>query len=416
MKKFAVLSLAVLLALPASSAGVNLGGYIDIGYIAAESDYGGTRLQGSGATNGTWTANDAFTVNEFNLDLSSQLTNDISAFASIDWTPFSPQRANAASLALDYAYVDIANPGPFDLNVRAGLIPSVTGIEQRVSESNQNRFINLSLLSPLMVGSNAGVAVYGSFSPINYALAVTNGDVMDGLAGTRDGILGMAGGAAGTLAGEYSLGTVNQMSPGASVGSPRNNNGVAMQNIANAENNNDKAISGRLGVVPIEGLELGLSYSLNDIATAGNAKNRTRKFIAADASYAYGPFSVKGEWISADEETLGVTGITSPKVEARGHSIELGYDLSSKVGFGARYSRVQTEQPRDQSMKNNLSTLGIAGVYRLADNVQIKAEYDINNESVLGGNVVNTFSNTTVGSPLKDIDNDVFTMSLVGSF
>ena len=88
MKKLAILALAVMIALPASAAGVTISGYIDIGYIAAQSGADGTGLankqQASGATNGTWNGNDGFSLNEVNIDLSSQLTNDINAFISLD--------------------------------------------------------------------------------------------------------------------------------------------------------------------------------------------------------------------------------------------------------------------------------------------------------------------------------------------
>ena len=84
MKKLAILALAVMIALPASAAGVTISGYIDIGYIAAQNGSGGVAQQASGATNGTWNGNDGFSLNEVNIDLSSQLTNDINAFVSLD--------------------------------------------------------------------------------------------------------------------------------------------------------------------------------------------------------------------------------------------------------------------------------------------------------------------------------------------
>ncbi|MBL4889837.1 MAG: hypothetical protein JKX97_07440 [Candidatus Lindowbacteria bacterium] len=408
MKKFAILALAVALAVPASAAGVTISGYVDVGFIAAESDFGGEGLQASGATNGTWNGNDGFTLNEVNLDIASQLTNDISSFVSIDFNSRTDITARP-STGVDYAYLDIANPGPFDLNIRAGRIPSVFGIEQRASESNQTNFINMSLLSPLTVGSLDGIAVYGSFSPVNYALAISNNDVASGRTAN-------VAGDAGSILGEYSTALLgNPLRNGA----PGNNNGSALA--SGLDNNNDVSISGRLGVVPVEGLEVGVSYSLNDFASGGTANaGATRKLIAVDASYAYGPFGLKAEWVRGDEEptvAAGVSATGQENVDLRGFYVEGTYDISSKYSAGVRYNAVQTSQNGiggpTAAIANDFRTIAISGIYRMADNVVLKAEYDINSEGEIQGGTVNRVAG---GSAVKDIDNDVFAMSLVGSF
>jgi hypothetical protein len=391
MKKFALLALAALIAVPASAAGVTISGYIDIGYIAAENPQtflgstttAGGRQQASGATNSTWNGNDGFTLNEVNLDLASQLTNDISAFVSVDFV-------NGGAAALDYAYVDFANPGPFDLNVRAGRIPSVVGIEQRVSESNQTKFINLSLVSPFTVGSQDGVAIYGSFSPVNYAIALTN----------HDNVNAPGGGTMGT----------------API-PPDNNNGVA--NVAGLENNNNRNLSGRIGVVPIEGLELGISGSMNKYVTPAGAAASTnvdaaRNMVGVDASYIWGALTLKGEYIDVSEQvTVPALGL-GDQVTANAYYFEGVYDLNSKISLGARYNRSKVEQGASsaglQPTITDVTTVSVAGVYRVADNVQLKAEYDINQEKVLGRTVI---PSPTVPNKLQ---NNVFALSLVGSF
>ena len=92
MKKFAILALACAIALPASAAGVTISGYIDLGYWAGENPQAfststllpgqgvGGRLQAADATNGNWSGNNQFALNEVNLDVATQFTNDISGF------------------------------------------------------------------------------------------------------------------------------------------------------------------------------------------------------------------------------------------------------------------------------------------------------------------------------------------------
>ena len=378
MKKLAILALAVMIALPASAAGVTISGYIDIGYIAAQNGSNGVAQQASGATNGTWNGNDGFSLNEVNIDLSSQLTNDINAFVSLDVnTP-------TAAVVVDYAYIDFANPGPFDLNVRAGRIPSVIGIEQRASESNQTKFINLSLLSPLTVGSVDGAAVYGSFSPVNYAIAISN----------------------------YDLAGFDTMPMNAPV-PPSNNNGAAAA-VAN-ESNNDLAISGRIGVIPIEGLEVGVSAARDVHQTTPAVlvpKNPSRVLLGVDVSYSWGALTLKGEYVSAKEEQTAAVGATKPSdVKVSAYYVKGLYDLTSKLTLGVRYNVVKVTQ---NSINNALAsdkladynTLSFAGCYKVADNVLLKAEYDINDESIIG-------YESQAG---KENDNDVIALSLVGSF
>lgn len=416
MKKLALIALAVLIALPASAAGVTISGYIDVGYIAAQGGGGwngaaaGNVSQGaaSGATNGNVAASNGFALNEVNIDIASQLTNDISAFISLDWAAQAnnPTRATAgaayadnaspvAGVNADYAYVDFANPGPFDLNIRAGRIPSVIGIEQRVSESNQNKFINLSLASPISVGSQDGVAIYGSFSPVNYAVAFTNSDNLRRVAAVGD-----------QLDRFYPLGI-----------RPSNNNGVA--NIATNDNNNAKNLSGRLGVVPIEGLEVGVSGSWDRPVNSnmGFANNMPKKYdrttLGLDASYTYGALNLKGEWFRVRQECFTAVGAAGSqyKNNLSAWYVEGVYDFSSKYSVGVRYNRQRLAMSGAGAISPaafDINSLQIAGVYRVADNVELKAEYDINKEKIL--------NNATVPANTPKIGNNVFALSLVGSF
>lgn len=410
MKKFAILALALAMAIPASAAGVTISGYIDVGYLGGQNGnvpaatvlYTGPG-QAVGSTNATYTDNDGFSFNELNLDVAAQLTSDISAFGSID---FIPARGTAGSdVVLDYAYVDFANPGPFDLNVRVGRIPSVIGIEQRASESNQTKFISLSNVSPATVGSMEGLAIYGSFSPVNYALAVSNSDNF------------------GTDSMLTSTGNNNMWRPAG------NNRGSAYR--TGLDNNNSKSISGRLGVVPIEGLEVGVSGSWGKWAApaaaagvAGSAQgnNANRSLFGVDLSYVWGALTIKGEYAQVTEDqtsNLGSTtaGNANQELRMKAWYIEAMYDINSKYSVGARWNENKLTQ---QSYPNQIfggqsnvaayNTLTVAGDMRITDNVVLKGEYSFNDEDLIYGQSVPGQQAT------NKIKNDAYALSLVGSF
>lgn len=396
MQKFALALVAAVLALqPASAAGVTISGYVDIGYWAAKNprlvndpatgvpfvptSSAVPRLQAASSTNGSWNGNDQFALNEVNLDLSAQLTNDIAASLSLDFI-------QGAAPVIDYAYIDMANPGPFDLNMRLGRLPSIIGIEQRVSESNQSGFVNLSLLSALTVGSQDGMAIYGTFNPVNYAIALTNND---NIGGASVGIAPLR---------------------------PGNNNGATG---AALDNNNNRAISGRIGAMPFEGIELGVSAShsvwVAPVAAAASVpdnKNAARNLVGVDVSYVWGPFALKSEYVNLKEEQLykgpALGGLQNP-IKLVGWYIEGWYDWSARIGVGVRYNRVEIKQNRATGLSDlasDYSTISVAGAYRIADNVAFRLQYDRNDESVLN----------YVSASGFDIDNDVMAASLVASF
>lgn len=400
MKKFAILTLAALTALPASAASVTISGYIDVGYIAAEGGRGvagaaGGQGAASGSTSGTINPSDGFALNEVNVDIAAQLTNDISSFVSLDWTPLGSNNnagtiaagtGNGTDVTVDFAYLDIANPGPFDLNIRAGRIPSVIGIAQRNSESPQTKFINMPQSSPYTVGSLDGVAVYGSFNPINYAVSVTNDD----LRGTNE------------------LDVINSANVGVAGVGPSNSNGTA--GATGLDNNNNFAVSGRIGVVPIEGLEVGVSGGVSKYApgtTAGH-KDLERSTYGFDASYAFGAWSFKGEYVKVQEDDIDAA--IRGDHDLSSWYLEAVYDLSSKYSVGVRYNETDMNSnfagQAATAKAYEISAIQVAGVYRVSDNVHAKAEYTINDEDVR--------NYSTVINP--EIGNDVLAFSLVGAF
>ncbi|RMH58058.1 MAG: porin [Candidatus Hydrogenedentota bacterium] len=363
---------AVLCGAPAQAAGVTISGYIDAGYIAAEGGVNnGLTLQASGATNGNLSINDGFALNDVNIDLAGDLRDDISYYASFNFV-------TGAAPSIDAAYLEFKNPGPFDLKLQAGRIFSIMGIEPRVAESNISKFVNLSLLSPILVGSQDGVAVMGSFSPIDYAFAVTNEDNI--------------GGSALSGVGNGSISDSTYLRPG-----------IYGMTGASANSNNALTLSGRLGVKPLEGLELGITGAKSDLAVPGTAASRDRTTVGADASFVYGAFSLSGEWVKVTEDGLA-TG--QPKTEMKGFYAALGYDINKSWWIGARYAEMNQYQLNNVAAQNDVRTISLAGAYTISDNVILRAEYDFNDESVYNG----------VSGGAAEIPNDVFALSLVGSF
>ncbi len=387
MKKFAILAMAAFIAMPASAAGVTISGYIDIGYWAAENPQGqrhpnGTiisnpsRLQAATSGPGGWNGNDQFALNDINVDLNSKFTDDISGYISFNFF-------QGGAPTIDFAQIDFNNVGPMNSKISVGRFGSVIGIEQRVSECNVLKFVNMSLLSPYTVGGIDGIGVFGSFSSVSYAFAVSNDDPFGGASITN----GVATPRMGTLAGVV------------------------------PDINNNKAIAGRIGALPLEGLEIGISASHNVWSAngAGQVNNPDRSILGVDASYVWGALALKAEYVSIKEQQAALLAptVAAQPIKVVGWYAEGWYDWTSKIGVGVRYSRVQNKQnsiavvnSTNTDLVSDYSTLAIAGAYRIADNVTFKVEYDINEESVL----------QRISSAISDVDNDVIAASLVASF
>lgn len=69
-----------------------------------------------------------------------------------------------------------------------------------------------------------------------------------------------------------------------------------------SDNNDDKAVGGRLGFLPFPALEAGGSFMLGRFDDAGDLAFR---MFGADVSYRLGPFDLRGEYISLEYELEG---------------------------------------------------------------------------------------------------------------
>lgn len=393
MKRFAMLGLAVAVAaLPATANDrLTISGFIDVGFYDIESDWGSARAAGFAAGNlaGSNGDNMRSSLNEIDLDIRAELTDNMQAFVSLD-------SIQGGALTPDEAWIEWSNPGSFDLNVRSGLVPSSIGIENRWKESNQTTFTNLSLVSAWTVGTREGVQAYGTWSPINWQVAATNQDPFGDANSIVATTTGLAGGVGAT--------------PG-NNGSPTGNRG------ATGQGNNNAAFSGRIGVLPIEGLEIGVSASTAEVQTstgAAGASELSRTMFGVDLQYRYGPFGLAGEYLSADEDQAGTAAGSSVNGDIRAFYLQGTYDFTDQITFGLRYSDVALDDNAGagQFQAFDYDQISVNASYDLAENVVVKVQYDINDESVIRSAVggANLVANT--GEP----DNDTLSAAVVASF
>lgn len=421
MRKALALALvaAVALVAPAAAANVEIGGYIDVGWYDLEG--GGTNAVGVGAnpaqtavgsTNGAQTNRGQQTsaVNEVNIDLTAELADNVTVFTSFDAVPTGGRAdatnvggqtpvPNGGAVTLDMAYVDFQNPGAMPINVRVGAIPSVIGIEQREAEANQKRTVSLSLLSPYTVGAIVGTGVYGSFDFVNYQVAWANTDPFGSAA-----IYANAGAApnGGTISAN-----LERIAP--------ENNGIT-----GADNDNNRTIQGRLGVTPLEGLEIGVSGTIGKyarpIGVAGRLGDQERRLVGFDVGYVWGPWSAKAEYVSIDEDNNFDAGAADNKV--RSWYVEGAYEFGSIAsmaksgGLVVRYGNLTIDVDSDDVPATgnvavevaDVDQLVIGGWLDLSNDVRMKLEYQINDED----------SNAFYGQ--ADSNNDVLAMSVIASF
>lgn len=410
---------AVALAAPAAAANVEIGGYIDVGWFDMEGGGTGGLFGGTATTNGNpaqtavGSTNGAQTVagqqtsilNEVNIDLTAELADNVTVFASFDAIPTGGRadatnvgnaaQPNGGATTLDMGYIDFQNPGAMPINVRVGAIPSVIGIEQREAEANQKRSVSLSLLSPFTVGSVVGTGVYGSFDFVNYQIAWTNSDPF---------------GAAPIYVNAGAAPTPATISANLARIAPENNG------VTGADNNNNRTIQGRLGVTPLEGLEIGVSGTIGKYAAPLATGDQERRLVGFDVGYVWGPWSAKAEYVSIDEDNNANAGVSDNKVRA--WYVEGAYEFGSIAsmaksgGLVVRYSNETIDVDSDDNPANgNISVevadvdqIAIGGWVDLSNDVRMKLEYQINDEDT------NPFYGTV------DPNNDVLTMSVVASF
>lgn len=366
--------------------GVAVSGFIDVGYWAASSPgYGLTaastgrpgRIQAATNTLGAHDGNDQYAFNDVELVLDADLVGTWSASVAFNF-------GGGANPTIAEAFLKATGLGRWNVDLFLGRIPSVFGIEQAATSPVDNRFITTSLLSPMTTGSLDGVAVAASHDRFSLALAVSNDDLVPGNTLGVAPLAAAGGGAAG-------------MAP---------------------DVNNDRAVQGRLGLRVLDGLDLGVSAARSVWSApvaAGSAApddaNPARTMYGFDAAWERGPWSLRGEYVVADEKQLRKLGAEVP-IRWNGYYFEGWYAWSPAVGVGARVARARARQatntvvpPANTDLVSDYGTWSAAVRWVIADGVFAKMEYSWNRESVLS-------RAATAG---READNDVLALSVVAS-
>lgn len=404
VKYLLLASLIAVFATPALA--VEIGGFVDIGLFDVEGNGTVTPANGPNAgvrcgmigadpsTAGAMRngANDAgnttFAINWVRIALTEDLTDNISVTVHLDSN-------NSAAVTVTKAYVDFVNPGPADITLRVGEHMSILGLEPRTSTSPSRDAISMTMLSNWTVGTQSGVAILGSFAPLNYAFSVVN----DAYGGVED------------------------------------RNGA---DAVSGNDDNQMTFAGNIGVVPIEGLELGVFAEFGANANTNEAVNTftnnnspgvtgndsDHELWGVYGEYAYGPFKVNGEYIKDDEElSTQVLGVDDNSVEA--WYIYGSYDVTSELTLWLRYGEAEYEGEILAGTAGNGNANATAfsneqipdqerfafgASYAIADNVTVKVEYQDNDEEDVNAN------NNIAAIVGADVDNDVLAGSLVVSF
>ncbi len=381
-----ILVLFLALAAPAS-ARVSISGFIDLGYWAASNpDYGLTsattgrpdRLQASTNTLGSHQGNDQFALNDIELSLEAELTERVSGVMVFNF-------GNGANPTIGEAFVTAEALTPLELDLTLGRLGSIFGIEQAFTGPVENPFITTSLLAPFTTGSLDGVAVALARGPFTLALAVSNDDLLPGATIGLNPLGAAGGGVAGAL----------------------------------TENNNDRAVMGRIGWTGIDALTLGVSGSRTIWAApvaAGSAVpdaiNASRILLGLDADWTSGRWNLKGEYAVADEEQLYKLGAEVP-IRWTGWRVGGWFEATAALGIGARFARIQTRQatnilvpPGNVALVSDYSALTLGVRWRPAERLIGKVEFTRNKESVL--------ERASVAG--RETDNDVLALSLIATF
>jgi len=226
------------------------------------------------------------------------------------------------------------------LGLQVGLLDMPFGIDYQVFATPDRKLVTPPLTTELIMDGgwgDIGVNIYGSVPRLNYNLYVVNG------MGEDNGV------------------PVNQLS----------------------DNNNAKTVGGRIGVLPVDSLELGFSYARGPYLD-GVAREALSR-VGGDIQFVYQSLQMKGEFIRGKEEIPGAT-----DSEHEGCYLQLLGQATEKVYGVARYGYWK---PKGGDKVTRI-TIGLG--YELVENISLRSEYQINDESPSTDN--NLFSTQVVMS------------------
>lgn len=277
--------------------------------------------------------NTTFGMGAFEIDFASEFSSKVSFEGAVV--------VEGGEVGLGQTLVDFKLLNEDRLRVQVGLLDMPFGIDYHVFATPDRKLVTTPLVTELMMDGgwgDIGVNLHGAVYLLNYNLYVVNG------------------------MGEDSDAPVNQI----------------------ADNNNTKSVGGRIGVLPIKDLELGFSYVQGPYldGTARQALSR----IAGDIQFAYERLQIKGEFVRGEEEIPGGT-----DNEHQGYYIQLLGEATEKV-YGV--TRFGYWKPKGGDRVTRI-TIGLG--YDLIENVSLRGEYQINDET-------------------PSVDNNLFSVQAILSF
>ena len=150
-------------------------------------------------------------------------------------------------------------------------------------------------------------------------------------------------------------------------------------NIA-ADKNESKDIAARIVAHPYEFLDFGISYSNGHDSWSTPAKNQDQIRIGADISVNYNDFSLRAEYLQAQQGTYIVNGVNRDLLKD-GWYAQVGYfALPKKLQFVAKYD---TFDPTKNNPKNDITSFYILGA-NLYPNSFVKFQVNYKHKSEQG--------------------------------
>lgn len=142
---------------------------------------------------------------------------------------------------------------------------------------------------------------------------------------------------------------------------------------ATANPSNRKLFGGRLGLVPIPGLEFGVSGGISKLVAAAGEDKRNYNVAGADFAYKWKGFDLRGEYIKQSVGDL-TTSVAPQGGTWKTHYVQAAYRVpSTKWEPVLRYGKF-TSPNADQSLKQ----WGLGVDYWFASNIVGKVAYEFN--------------------------------------
>lgn len=305
-------------------ADVNISGFVDMLYQDAQK------------------ADSSFGMGAFEIDFAMEFQKNVSFEGAVV--------VEGDEVGLGQTLIDIKLADEY-LGLQAGLLDIPFGIDCCVFATPDRKFITLPLVTELMMDggwADVGANVYGTISPnkevpsINYNLYMVNG-------------IGYDSGADDTYGTADDEGYACQLS----------------------DNNNANTIGGRLGILPIKDLEIGVSFARGPYLDDNTEEILQR--TGGDVQFKYGPIETKAEYIRGKEEI--------PAANANKHSgfySQILGHATDKLYVAIRYG--ERKQKGSKTQKRITPVIG----YDFIENVSFRTEWQINTGPAIDNNLLSS--------------------------